>query len=158
MSPDHYQGDEAYANYGYLPLDGIWVDPDSEGEIAAAMKNSGKHVRLPKIRDDYNSYPGMTQEDNIAATNRTESDPPVLPIYYRNDPEMTEDDLYRGFIEEVTDEIDGDGDPRLNYITPATFARWAEGAAEGNHYVPKSSIERSTVSQNFGSLSLLASK
>ncbi len=105
-----YKGDQVYANFGYLPIGDkpLWVDPDSEGELYNAYINSTSHL-------------------------------PGLPHFKRTPPKgiMTpdeEDEFYKEYVEMVTDGVDGEGDPRIYRIAPATFARWAVGAVVGEHY------------------------
>ena len=47
---------------------------------------------------------------------------------------MEEDEFYRDYVNYVTDEIDGEDDPRQWRISPQTFARWASGAVLGETY------------------------
>jgi len=108
-----YKGDQVYANFGYLPIgdEPLWVDPDSEGEL-------------------YNAY-----INNSASTSHL----PGLPHFRRTPPKGIlspdeEDEFYKEYVEMVTDGVDGEGDPRIYRITPATFSRWAVGAVVGEHY------------------------
>lgn len=106
--PLHYTGSVGYANYGYLNVNGCWVDPDSKKEIHDAENDllSAYHV-------------------------------PHLPIGIEPNPNLTEDQIYAAFVEEVSAGLDGDqeGDPRAMQITPAMFSRWAVGASRGDRYV-----------------------
>ncbi len=105
---NHYTDSDGYANYGYLNVNGCWVDPDGKREI-------------------YEAENGLLGEFHV----------PRIPIGITPVPKLTEDQLYAKFIEEVSDGPDGDleGDPRAMYITPAIFARWAAGASLGDHFV-----------------------
>lgn len=105
--PNHDTGDDGYGHYGYVKANGCWVDPDDQNARKAAAGGLGA------------SYV------------------PDLPIGINPIPPPAEDELYAGFVNEVTDGLDGDGewDPRATYITPATFARWAAGASQGDKYV-----------------------
>jgi hypothetical protein len=106
--PNHYTGNEGFGNYGYLNVNGYWIDPDSKGEIF----------------DAENGLLGASHSPN-------------LPIGIAPVPKLTEDEMYAGFMEEVSNGVEGDeeGDPRSMYITPTTFARWAVGASQGDSYV-----------------------
>ena len=106
--PNHYTGNNGYGNYGYLEVNGSWVDPDSEGEIYDALNNHSGASRVPDLAIGIGSLLGKY-----------------------------EDEIYSGFMAEVNDKDAGDeeGDPRAMYITPATFAHWAAGASHGDSYV-----------------------
>jgi hypothetical protein len=108
---NHYKGDMVYANFGYFLVDGKWVDPESEGALFDAYigRSNDSNPELPHLNRsrDSGSYV-MKQEE--------------------------QDEFYREFVEDVTDEIDGEGDPRVYRITPAIFARWATGAVEGEKF------------------------
>lgn len=108
LNPNHYVGDEGYANYGYVRVNGCWVDPESEGEV-------------------YNAVTGR-----LCA-----SYAPELPVGITPVPEKTEEELYQAFVHEIEygEDGDGEGDPRASYISPATFARWATGVTRGDYYV-----------------------
>jgi hypothetical protein len=111
---NHYTGDMVYANFGYVMIEGKWVDPESEGAL-------------------YKAYMDCTEGHNATAAE--------LPDFSRSrtsgphimTPEE-EDRFYRDYVTDVTDETDGEGDPRALRISPATFARWATGAQKGDHY------------------------
>jgi hypothetical protein len=106
--PNHYTGNDGYANYGYLNVNGCWIDPDGKNEIA----------------DAENDFLGAKHAPRISIA--------VGPL-----PRLTENQMYAEFVEEVSHGLDGDleGDPRSMYITANTFARWAVGASRGDHYV-----------------------
>jgi hypothetical protein len=108
FNPNHYAGDEGYANYGYMRINECWVDPESEGEV----------------------YDAITGRLGASYT-------PELPVGITPVPRMTEEDLYWAFVHEVSygEDGDGEGDPRASYISPATFTRWAAGVTRGDHYV-----------------------
>ena len=111
---NHYKGDMVYANFGYFLVDGQWVDPESEGELYEAYM---------KVSDD------SSQDLDVPELHRSRDFGPHI---------MTQDEqneFYRAYVEDVTDEHDDEGDPRDFYITPATFARWAEGAVKVDGYV-----------------------
>ena len=44
------------------------------------------------------------------------------------------EEFYREYVDDVTDEKDGEGDPRHFRISPRTFVAWAAGAAVGDSY------------------------
>lgn len=44
------------------------------------------------------------------------------------------EEFYREYVNDVTDEKDNEGDPRLFRISPKTFEAWATGAAVGDSY------------------------
>jgi hypothetical protein len=93
------------ADYGYLEVNGKWVDPDSERSI-------------------YNAFNGLSGEDS-----------PEIPELYRSssprilsEPQLSLE--YAFFAKYVEDD---EGDPRDSRISPDTFAKWAEGAVERGH-------------------------
>ena len=104
----HYKGVDGYGNYGYIHLNGYWIDPESKKEVFEAENNLLDACHVPK-----------------------------LPIGIDALPVLTEDQMYAAFVEEVSTGPDGDqeGDPRSMYITPLIFARWSVGASLGDHYV-----------------------
>lgn len=106
--PNHYTGNEGYGNYGYINVNGHWVDPESKKEI----------------HDAENDLVGAFHVPNLPIG--------ILPV-----PELTEDQMYAAFVADVSHGIDGDqeGDPRSMYITPTIFSRWAVGASLGDRYV-----------------------
>ena len=111
---NHYKGHEVYANFGYVCIDGKWVDPESEGELY----------------DAYMGYfDGSSQDLDVAELHRSRDSGPLIMT------QAEQDIFYREYVEDVTDEADGDGDPRDYYISPETFARWAEGAVKVDGYV-----------------------
>lgn len=109
IGTNHYKGDKVFANFGYYPIDGNWADPDSEGELNDIYKNGISSQSLP--------HTGPPRDDIMT-------------------PEE-QDTMYRDFVEEVTDEEDGEGDPRLWRISGATFLQWATGAAVGDRFEEK---------------------
>jgi hypothetical protein len=48
-----------------------------------------------------------------------------------------ENEFYRGYLAEVGENEDYEGDPRNLRISPATFAQWATGATQGDWYEKK---------------------
>jgi len=114
---NHYKGDMVYGNFGYFLVGDKWVDPESEGALHNAYMN------------------GSCEEDpNLPDFQRFRTSGPHI----MNPQE--EDKFYQGYVDDVTDDKDGEGDPRCLRISPTTFARWASGAAKGDRYeeaVPK---------------------
>lgn len=106
--PNHYTGEEGYGNYGYVEANGRWVDPDCQNEVLAALHGDLKASYVPHL--------------------------PIGTTPVSSEPE---DEMYAEFMDEVANGLDGDGDwdPRATYITPATFARWAAGASQGDIFV-----------------------
>ncbi|KAH7407398.1 hypothetical protein BKA64DRAFT_666481 [Cadophora sp. MPI-SDFR-AT-0126] len=116
VGTNHCKGNMVWSNFGYIKIRGRWVDPDGEGEVA----------------DAYNAY---ESGDNEA---------PYLPDLHKSldsGPRIMnleeQDEFYSQYTEEVSDEEDGEGDPRFYRITPATFARWAVGSGTGERYEEK---------------------
>lgn len=102
-----------WANFGYIKIRGRWVDPDSEGDVADAYnaEESGDDEApyLPDLRKIPDTGPRIMSPEE-------------------------EDEFYHDYTSEVSDEGDGEGDPRLYRISPATFARWAVGCGNGERY------------------------
>ncbi|RDL40318.1 uncharacterized protein BP5553_00297 [Venustampulla echinocandica] len=109
IGKNHYKGDDVYANFGYVCINGKWVDPDSEGELYKAyMGSSDGPYAAAGLRDLRNSQaPG---------------------------PRIMSAEEQEAFYKEMADDDDGQGDHRDSRIDPATFARWAEGAAQADKY------------------------
>jgi hypothetical protein len=105
--------DQQPLTYDEYMAEGKWVDPESEGELHNAYINpASSHTACPN--------------------------PPALPRLHDNGPRIMipqeQDEFYKDFEEDVTDEHDGEGDPRAWRISPATFAQWAAGAVAGDRY------------------------
>ena len=102
-----------YANFGYYLAEGKWVDPESEGELYDAYMNPPGSSRggpnLPDIQKSSDNGPRIMCAEE-------------------------EDEFYKDFVAVVSDEIDGEGDPRAWRISPSTFAQWATGAVAGDQY------------------------
>ncbi|KAF4628127.1 hypothetical protein G7Y89_g10027 [Cudoniella acicularis] len=113
LAPNHYKGEQVYANFGYVLVEGKWVDPESEGELYKAYMNCtegpNSKAELPDLQRSRTSGPRVMNQEEL-------------------------DRFYRQYVEDVTDHTDGEGDPRFLRISPATFARWAAGAVKGEHY------------------------
>jgi hypothetical protein len=123
FKPNHYSGAAGFANYGYVLINGKWVDPDSEGEVFDAIK----------------SHANFSQSQNvpIKLTAPSFMDPDQARLFYQNlfnetaylEPRSGGCDFRGDFME------DNEGDSRVLRISPATFARWAVGAGRGDSYV-----------------------
>ncbi|KAH8811672.1 hypothetical protein F5884DRAFT_284436 [Xylogone sp. PMI_703] len=94
-----YRNDEGPANYGYVPINGVWADPDSVDDVASALKG------IPPI--DFDDLPG------------TQSRGPRVLTLEELDKE------YEFFNDYVSDD---EGDPRDMRISVETYAAWAQGA------------------------------
>lgn len=113
---NHYKGDMVWANFGYIKIRGRWVDPDSEGEVFDAYNASESgDDEVPHLPDLHN---------------KPDTGPKVMS-------QEEEDAFYEKYNEEVSDEEDGEGDPRQYRISPATFARWAVSCGSGERYEEK---------------------
>lgn len=113
FKPQHYHGEDGYANYNYLKVNGAWVDPDSKADV-------------------FNANKGLVISGQ---------QPPRLPIgeggpRFMVDPQEL-DEFYKGFVQECAEGDDYEGDPRVFHISPATFARWAVGTTRGDSYVER---------------------
>lgn len=107
---NHYSGPYGLANYGYAFVNGKWVDPDSSGELLDALTCSTKSLE-PRL-------PGLSPRPHIMTGEE-------------------ENEFYRAYLAEVSENDDYEGDPRHLRISPATFARWANGATQGDRYEKK---------------------
>lgn len=104
---NHHKASDVFANFGYVSVDGNWADPDSEGELFDAQM---KHISIK-------SLPHAPPKDSSVMS-----------------PDE-QDRMYERYIEDVTDEEDGEGDPRKYRISPATFLQWATGTMVGDQFV-----------------------
>ncbi|KAI6714702.1 hypothetical protein JHW43_002783 [Diplocarpon mali] len=116
IGKNHYKGDMVNANFGYIKIGDTWCDPDSELELSRAV-----HIH---------EYAHICEDGARVKPLQ----PPALDSGPRIMSPEEEDEFYKGFVEEVTDEQDGEGDPRQYRISPAVFARWAAGAVAGEQY------------------------
>jgi len=107
--PSHYLGDNGFANYGYTRVNGVWIDPDSEGEIFDAMQTPQDLKPLAHLSSSPEGPRIMSPEE--------------------------EEIFYDKYLEDIVDDDDYGGDPRLLRISPATFARWAESVGTGDRFV-----------------------
>jgi hypothetical protein len=121
-NPNHYSGEQGFANYGYILINGQWVDPDSEGEIFDAFNSHADSSQFQNAPIEISAPYSMTQDQMNALYKELFCDVP--------DPGSPYGDLiFTG------DFGDFEGDPRALYISPATFARWAAGVSRGDSYV-----------------------
>lgn len=125
LPPNHYWKDMVWANFGYLSYNGCWVDPECERELSAAYKGKMESYHY-KATLSAVGYPRRIG-------------PEAIPLHQQ-------DEFYEWYVEEVSDEVDSEGDPRALRITPETFAFWAQGAIEGNPYEHK--VMKRQVSSN----------
>lgn len=124
----HYTGEEIFANFGYLEVNKTWVDPDSEGQLHNAYVKDGLQAKAM-----YRTY----LEDFEMNPNKESGLPPFRRPQTTSAGIITpdsEDMFYKDFVEYVTDEVDGEGDPRKHRISPTTFARWATGSKLVDRY------------------------
>lgn len=104
---NHYSGSQGLANYGYVFINGQWVDPDSSGEVFLALTNTGPPAPDP-LRD-------LTKGPRIMS-------------------DLVSDVFYKEYTAELVEGGDCEGDPRSLRISPTTFAQWAIGCSAGDHY------------------------
>lgn len=113
----HHKGDDVYENFGYVrdQKTKSWIDPDATG----------------LLRDEYNICDFKRAKDGADGCH--------IPDFRRSQrsgprPMSAEeqDAFYQGYLAYVHDERDAEGDPRALRISPAVFARWAEGAQKGS--------------------------
>lgn len=108
---------EAFEYFGYLQINGKWVDPDSEKATHEALNNH-PDVTNPLL-------PGMDSS----------SGPYILS-------QSEQSIVYNQFVD---DEDDNEGDPRAFRISPETFAMLAEGAVKGQQ--PQHEVIKQPVSK-----------
>ncbi|KAJ5038075.1 uncharacterized protein L3040_006946 [Drepanopeziza brunnea f. sp. 'multigermtubi'] len=125
----HYSGEQVNENWGLLKIGDKWADPDSEYDLYRAIQLHEHGIDL---------YKPASRPLNF------EPEPEYEPPRMDNGPRIMtpeeEDEFYKGYVEEVTDEVDAEGDPRQYRISPATFAQWAAGAGRGDRYVVETPI------------------
>jgi len=132
IGTNHYKGDMVWSNFGYIKIRGRWVDPDSEGDVADAYNASESgDDEAPHLPDIHKS---------------PDRGPRIMNL-------EEQDEFYSQYTETVSDEQDGEGDPRLYRITPATFSRWAVGSGTGERYeempfIPGVNLLRFSSTQN----------
>jgi len=112
LAPNHYKGADVWANFGYVKINGRWVDPESDRELSAA-------------------YKGAKEDHHYVATLSVVNKPRCPGPRVMTDEEA--DSLYKWYSDEVSSG-DTEGDPRKFRITPDIFAFWAQGAKKGEHY------------------------
>ncbi len=100
-----------WANFGYYLAEGKWVDPESEGELFAAYMNPPSSHRA---------------EPNLPDVPRLHDKGPCIMT------PQEQEEFYRNFVEDVTDDYDDEGDPRAWRISSDNFAQWATGAVTGD--------------------------
>jgi hypothetical protein len=108
---------EALEYFGFLQINGKWVDPDSEKATHEAL-NSHPDVANPLL-------PGMDSSFGPYILSKSEQSV-----------------VYAQFLD---DEDDNQGDPRAFRISPETFAMLAEGAVKGEqiqHEVIKQPVSK----------------
>jgi hypothetical protein len=91
---------EVFEYFGFLKINGKWVDPDNEMAMDKASKNHPDITNplLPGMDCFFGPYILSKSEQSL---------------------------VYNEFLD---DEDDDEGDPRAMRISPETFAKWAEGA------------------------------
>ncbi|KAG4033535.1 hypothetical protein MFRU_004g00430 [Monilinia fructicola] len=99
---NHYKGKEVWGNFGYLNVNGAWVDPDSEKDLAQAFRG----------------YPTLLPEELEGARAK---DPRIMS------PAQMEE-FYEFFNDYVSDD---EGDPRDNQLSPKEFEEMIRGTASG---------------------------
>jgi hypothetical protein len=132
VGKNHYKGEDVYANFGYFKVDNDWVDPESEHALYNAYMASSQH--------------GQEHPDVLNLYRSQSSGPRVMT------PEEKEE-FYREYVDDVTDEKDGEGDPRFFRISPKTFVALAAGAAVGDSY-EESNFEPTVILSNLHAKSL----
>jgi hypothetical protein len=132
VGKNHYKGEDVYANFGYFKVDNDWVDPESENALYDAYMTSSQHGQ------EHPDVPNLYRSQSLG--------PRVMT------PEEREE-FYREYVDDVTDEKDGEGDPRHFRISPRTFVAWAAGAAVGDSY-EESSFEPTVIPSNIHATSL----
>jgi hypothetical protein len=133
VGENHYQGKDVWSNFGYVRINDKWVDPESQGQLYKAYYNPSGGP---------NSKAELPQLDNLGM---------MAPKVMANQAE--ENEFYEGYVTDVEDELDGEGDPRQFRISAAIFARWAAGATKGDWYESRKlppSVSESVVCQQHG--------
>ncbi|KAK6599591.1 hypothetical protein H4I95_08466 [Botrytis cinerea] len=97
---NHYKGKEVWGNFGYIEVNGVWVDPDSEKDLAHAFK--GYPVLSPEKLQDARAKDARIMSPAEA------------------------DKFYEFFNDYVSDD---EGDPRDNRMSPEEFAKMVRGTA-----------------------------
>ncbi|KAI1003728.1 hypothetical protein K3495_g4480 [Podosphaera aphanis] len=115
---NHYKGDAVYANFGYLRIGELWVDPDSAAEVNEALlilqgePSKPSSILGPPLSIDRGPHIMSDSESNS--------------FYQKYLEYVMEDiDIYGNI-------IDQEGDPRISRISPETFIMWAAGAKFGD--------------------------
>ncbi|KAI9640083.1 hypothetical protein NHQ30_011485 [Ciborinia camelliae] len=97
---NHYKGKEIWGNFGYLNVNGAWVDPDSEKDLAQAFK--GYPVLLPE------------ELEGARAKDKRIMSPVQMEQFY---------DFFNDYVS------DDEGDPRDNRLSPEEFQKMIRGTA-----------------------------
>lgn len=97
---NHYKGKEVWGNFGYLSVNGSWVDPDSEKDLAHAFRG----------------YPTLLPEELEGAR---EKDARIMSA-------DEQEEFYEFFNDYVSDD---EGDPRDNRLSPEEFQKLVRGTA-----------------------------
>ncbi|ESZ96034.1 hypothetical protein SBOR_3607 [Sclerotinia borealis F-4128] len=97
---NHYKGKQVWGNFGYLYVNGTWVDPDSEKDLAQAFRG----------------YPALLPEELEGA--RAKDKRIMSPAQM--------EEIYKFFNDYVSDD---EGDPRDNRLSPEEFQKMTRGAA-----------------------------
>lgn len=139
---NHAKGKYVYSNFGYIyeGKDETLVDPDSQHELSLIL-NDDQSANLesahPSCTGDTRATEYCSQHTSPALIH-SEEDPDIVSISeFVPAHEMTpeeQDIFYEEYIQEVTDDIDEEGDPRAFLITPLTFLEWAKGAVKGERF------------------------
>lgn len=117
IGSNHAKADDVWDNFGYIKINGTWVDPESKAEINNALRvHSGE---LGEVEERPTLYEQSLSEPKIFSLEEA-------------------DEFYQDYTDYVSDEIDGEGDPRHPRISPQTFCRLAAGASRGNTYFEES--------------------
>lgn len=125
VGKNHYKGERVYENFGYCqdPETKQWFDPESSRPL----------------KEKYIFHQHSDKEED-----GQEEDGKCIPDFHRSEnsgPRIMnkeeQDKFYKEYLEYVHDNVDAEGDPRDLRITPAIFARWAQGARKGKAYVEK---------------------
>jgi hypothetical protein len=126
LRPCRFTGESSFANYGYILINGKWVDPDSQGAVFDALKNERPTSRSPKPPISIKAPCLMSLEQTGALYNEM----------CNGSPNASHGGM--DFIGDFQDDFEPD--PRLLRISPRTFARWAVGASQGDAYVRSEAV------------------
>lgn len=143
--PVHYHDEYAYAHYGFLKINGTWVDPDDEVALSRAYGETvPENDNVTASRMDFKVGHGAGKQRKRFGDNSGIPGIPDMPAVLAGPYKLSRSEEsveYAEFIKAVDCEYDSDsvrdheGDPRDHRISPKTFAKWAEGATRGSRYV-----------------------